>query len=657
MSKVEKWLGVRVRLVGIAFVVIFGLLVAKAFQLQVLGQEKWQKRAELQHQRIIPLIPERGTIYDRNGEELAISLEVDSVFVEARKISDPAQTARALARVLGLPQNSISSKIQSSRNFAWIKRQVSPRESEAVRALALEGVGTIKEHRRFYPNAEIAAQIVGFTGLDPDGLEGLELKYNNLLLGQGGFLVTERDALGRGMGSGGAVVRQGQGGHHLHLTVDRNLQYIAEKELAQGVAKARAKGGTVVILDPHSGEVLAMASNPDFNPNAFQKYKPAQWRNRALSDAFEPGSTFKIFLMAAALNENIIRTTDRIYCEKGSFRVGGRTIHDIRPHETLSVPEILKVSSNIGSAKIGKALSRDRYHRYITAFGFGAPTGIELPGEAVGMVRRPAEWFEIDLAAISFGQGVSVTPLQLAVATAAIANGGRLMSPYLVERVVDPAGRVVERRTPQTVRQVISQETARQVREMMVYSLGEGSSGSRANIPGFRAGGKTGTAQKVDRVTGGYSADKRLASFVGFAPAEDPRLVILVMIDEPQGQVFGGLVAAPVFASIAGQALRHLQVRPTLPIDQEVLPPAPVVAEGGGQTFAGGMPQPGEGAEVQAQMPDLLGMSYRQVLQTMERTGLNLKLNGSGRVVEQFPASGRPIPYGTEAWVRFAVRS
>ncbi len=655
MDRQGKWIRFRIRLVSAGFVIAFVLIVARAFSLQVLAQEQWQKRAERQHQKVIPLTPQRGTIYDRNGEELALSVEVDSIFVEPGKVTDPAGTARALSAALSLPYATIKARLESNRSFQWLKRQASLRESEKVRALNLPGVGFIKEHRRYYPNSEVGAQVIGFTGLDPEGLEGVELRYDPVLLGQGGYLVTERDALGRGIGSSGHLVQGGSAGQNLYLTLDKNLQYVAEKELAAGVRKARARAGTAIILDSRTGEVLAMASQPDFNPNAFNNFRPAQWRNRAVCDAFEPGSTFKIFLLAAAFNEGVAQPEQRIYCEKGSFRVGGRVIHDHRPYETLSVAEVFKHSSNIGVAKIAKTLERERYHRYITGFGFGSPTGIDLPGEASGLVRKPTQWFEIDLAAISFGQGISVTPLQLAVATAAVVNDGYLMAPYVVSRIVDGNGQEVERRQPKLVRQVVSAQTARRVRDLMILATSEGGTGTQAAVPGYRIGGKTGTAQKVDPVTGGYSVDKRIVSFVGFAPAESPRLVILVLVDEPEGQVSGGTVAAPIFARIAQQSLHYLNIPPSQPggaiplppVIETVLMPGPV----------GNIPPVTDAPGTGLVMPDFTGMSYRQVLQVMERTGLNLRLNGSGRVVEQSPPAGRPVKYGTEVWVRFAAPS
>lgn len=659
MDKLEKWTRVRIRFVGFLFVLAFVLVVARAFQLQVLGQETWQRRAERQHQKVIPLTAQRGTIYDRNGEELALSIEVDSIFVDPQKVTDVEAGARALSSALQLPYGALKAKLSSDKSFIWIKRQLSPRESEQVRSLNLPGVNFIKEHQRFYPNSEIGAQVLGFTGIDPTGLEGVELKYNAQLLGQGGYLVMERDALGRGIGAGARAVEGASRGHDVYLTLDKNIQFIAEKELAAGIQKAKAKAGTVIVLDARDGQVLAMASQPDFNPNAAGSFKPSQWRNRALCDTYEPGSTLKTFVMAAALNEGLVKPTDRIFCENGSFRVGGRTIHDHKPHGSLTAAEVMKVSSNIGTAKVGKMLERERLYRYLTDFGFGSPTGIDLPGEVGGLLRRPSQWFEIDIATISFGQGISVTPLQLAQATVALANGGYLMSAPLVSKVVDREGNVLEKHEPKVVRQVVSTLSAQQTREMMALVGDEGGTGTLGNIPGFKLAGKTGTAQKVDPVTGGYSKDKRVSSFVGFIPAENPRLVILAVVDEPEGVTYGGLVAAPIFSRIADQTLRYLKVPPTHPTTASALPALSDIPQEQEAEIAQEAEEPptSETGEVIATMPDCLGMSYRQVIQAMGRTGLNIKLQGQGRVVEQSPAAGQAITFGREVWVRLAPPS
>ncbi|WP_432822421.1 penicillin-binding protein [Trichloromonas sp.] len=650
MDKLEKWVRIRIRLVGFCFLVAFSFIVVRAFQLQVLGQEEWRKRADRQHQKVISLTPKRGTIYDQSGEELALSVEVDSIYVEPQKVTDPDRVANVLASALSLSKSSIQAKIKSNKNFLWLKRQITEREGQKIRSEELDGIGFIKEHQRFYPNSEIGAHVIGFTGIDPKGLEGLELGYDSVILGQGGYLVVERDALGRGMGSGDKVVEGEQGGADLFLTLDKNIQYVAEKELAEGVAKVGAKGGSVVVIDPRTGRILAMANQPVYNPNAIGSYRPAQWRNRAICDTYEPGSTMKIFLMAAALNEGLVKPESIIDCEKGSFAVGGRVIHDHHAYGKITAAEVIKVSSNIGSAKLGKALERNRLYRYLTDFGFGSATGIDLPGESTGLLREPSAWFEIDLAAISFGQGVTVSPLQLARATAAIANDGTLMSMPIVEKIVNDRGEVVEHRKPEVVRQVVSAEVAQQVRDMMALAVGDGGTGTLAAVPGFVVAGKTGTAQKVDPVTGGYSVDKRVASFVGMVPAEAPQLVVLVVVDEPAKHVYGGLVAAPVFSKIATQALRYLKVSPTVPGMVDPLPPMPA-EEALAQPVQAVIDPVEAGGMV---MPDCIGMSYRQVLQVMAKNGLNIKLRGSGRVVEQSPMPGRAVRYTNEVWVRLA---
>ncbi|MCD4689223.1 MAG: transpeptidase family protein [Desulfuromonadaceae bacterium] len=653
MKDLKRWHKWRIKLIGFGFILAFGLIGYRALSLQVLDHELFEKRAQRQYQRIIQLPRQRGTIYDRNGQVLALSTAVDSIYVEPHRIEDVPGTAKALAQVLTLSQRRLLVKLSKERRFLWVKRQVSPRESESLRALKLKGVGFIKEHRRFYPNSQLGAQVIGFTGLDPKGLEGLELQYDSQMLGERGFLVVEKDGKGKSLGFGDqdAPVKGGTPGHSLVLTLDKNLQYIAEKELAAGVRKARAKSGTVVVLDPETGKVLAMASYPDYNPNSYRSSRPSQWRNRAVCDSFEPGSTLKPFLVAAALNEGVVSPQQKVYCENGLYRVGGRKVRDTHRYGLLSVADIIKLSSNIGSAKIGKKLERDRYYRYLRDFGFGARSGIDFPGESKGLLRPPEKWFEADLANISFGQGIAVTALQLARATAVIANGGLLMEADLVEQIVDNDKAIVEKHKPRTVHRVLSEAVAHQVRDMMVSVVSEGGTGPLAQVPGFTVAGKTGTAQKVDPVTGGYSKDKRVSSFVGFLPAEAPRLVILVVVDEPEGQTYGGLVAAPVFSRIAEQSLRHLGVSPTESPRQMTLPkivfddPAPAALPLRVATRQDGtLPT----------MPDCVGMSGRQVLQTMERAGLNIKLKGSGRVVEQHPAAHRAIQYGSEVWVRLA---
>lgn len=659
MKEPGKGICIRIRLIGVVFVLGFALVAIRAFDLQVMQEKQWNERAERQHQKVLPLTPQRGTIFDSNGEELAVSVDVDSIYVEPRKLADRTVAARQLAKALELPEKTVRAKLKGNDNFVWLKRQVAPSQSEKVKAIRLDGVGMIKEPRRFYPNATLAAHLLGFTGLDPEGLEGLELEYDKMILGRGGYLVMEQDALGRGLRAEPPQVQGASRGHDLYLTLDKNLQYIVERELADGLRKTEAKAGTVVMLEPSTGKVLAMASYPEYNPNALSRYKPSQWRNRAVCDSFEPGSTFKVFLVAAALNEAIITTMQKIDCENGEYRVGGKYIHDHKPYQKLTVAEIIKYSSNVGSAKIGKMLERKDFYRYIKDFGFGQQSGIDLPGEVVGLLRPPDKWFEVDLAAISFGQGLSVTPIQLTAAVAAIANDGYLMEPYVVDRIVDSQGQVSRMNQPRVVRKVIATDVSKMVARMMEMTTEEGGTATSARVPGFRVAGKTGTAQKVDAVTGGYSADKWVASFVGFLPAEAPRLVMLVTIDEPKVGHYGGLTAAPVFSRIATQAMQYLKVTPheelpageSLPSLEQIIVKAEAPKRIRTQLVATSATAGGP------QMPDFIGLSYRQVLELMEQDQLNINFKGRGRVVEQSPAPGVAIPYGAPAWVRMSPPS
>ncbi len=651
MTPTERSMQIRIRLIGVIFVAAFLAIAARAGYLQLVMAEDLAARGNQQHQRVIKLTPQRGAIYDRNGEELALSLEVKSLYANPREIKNLRKVAKLLAPVLGITKKRLRRKLAEKKSFVWIERRLSPKLAQQVADFKLPGLHFVREHKRYYPRGQVASQVIGFTGLDPKGLEGIELIYDADLQGEAGLLISERDARGRGLATAGQVVRGGAPGGSLFLTIDRTLQYIAEKELARQVKASGAVGGTVVMLEPASGRVLAMASQPSYNPNAINRYRPADWRNRAVSDAFEPGSIFKPFLLAGVLEEGLLSPSSRIDCENGRFEVGGKTIRDHKRYGKLKLAEIIKYSSNIGFAKLGKKLERERLYNYIRDFGFGEKTGIDLPGEEDGLVRSPNRWFEIDLATISFGQGISVTPLQMVAAMGVIANGGLLMEPYLVEKIVDGQGAQVYRRQPHAVRRVISESTARLVRNMMVGVTEAGGTGTRGAVAGYGVAGKTGTAQKVDPVTGGYSVDKRVASFIGMLPAENPALVVLVTVDEPQNQPYGGLVAAPVFSRIADESMRYLDIPPTEVVARRELPESRKKTQ---LKRRKKNVQPVR-ADVGKRMPNFRGMSYRQVLDAMGRKGLNIKLSGSGKVVEQSPRAGEAIRYGAEIWVRFGA--
>ncbi|CAG0981869.1 cell division protein FtsI (penicillin-binding protein 3) [Geobacteraceae bacterium] len=649
----EKWITLRIRFIGGFFVLLFALTASRAFYLQVIKRDYLLKLADRQHQKIVPLTPARGSIYDANGAALAVSVEMDSCYAEPKSIADLNSAAARLAPVLGMPKGTIFKKLQGNRNFVWLQRRLTPDVVKRIHDLDIEGIGFVKETKRYYPNSEVAAHVIGFTGLDPEGLEGVERRYDSTILGGDGYLVTERDALGRNVALKGTVIQNGAMGHNVTLTLDKNLQYIAEKELAKAVEGSGARAGTAIVMDPQTGRVLAMANYPTFNLNAHVSYAPPVWRNRAVADSYEPGSTFKTLLIAAALEEKVIRPGDSINCEGGSYAIGGRTIHDTHKYGRLSIPEILKYSSNIGVAKIGSRLGPSRLYTYLSNFGIGEKSGIDLPGETSGMLRQWSQWYGIDLATISFGQGVTASSIQLAAAFSAIANGGVLMKPYLVERVTDNEGNVVKSFEPQARRRVVSPETAKAVARMMEGVAAEGGTGINASVEGYRVAGKTGTAQKVDPVTKGYSATKRTASFIGFVPADRPRLTILVMIDEPKTSSYGGVVAAPAFSAIALQGLCYLKVPPDTVVRSKpktVGVQAGLVVEEDSPAAEGVIVEEGEGNT----MPNFRGMSMRQTLKVMEEQGLNVRLHGSGRAVEQSPLPGHRIRPNDQVWVKFA---
>ncbi len=552
----------RVTIAKLLFLVFFLVIGGRAMQLQLLQGDKLMRLGQRQHLKEWIVLPKRGALFDRSGEPLALSMESQSVYARPHRVQDADDLSRSLAQILKLRLGDVKEKITAEKSFVWIKRQVTSAEAEKIQALNADGIGMFYEPNRHYPQGQLAGQLIGFVGRDSEGLEGLELKYNDYIRGETGSSVTERDALGR------RVMVQGVEGLHIppgsdiHLTLDSAIQHMAEKELETSIIKYRAKAGVAIVVEPFTGEVLAMANYPSFDPNNYSKESAEQRRNRAVTDSFEPGSTFKTITAAAALEEGVVGKDDLFYCEMGKYPYAGKIIHDTHPHGWLSFAKILQVSSNIGFTKVAEKLKKERFFKYIERFGFGEPTGIDVPGEASGLLRKADRWSNIDLATHSFGQGLSTTPMQMVMAYAAVANGGFLMRPFVVRRAVGPKGDVLLENQPHVVRRVISEKTATLLASILQDVTTEGGTGVMANLEGFDVAGKTGTAQKADPVHGGYAAKKRVASFVGFVPANNPRLVALVLIDEPEVNVYGGVVAAPVFRNIAQGALRHLAVAP-----------------------------------------------------------------------------------------------
>ena len=622
-------LRLRLRLTAGLLLALLLAVALRAVHLQAFDGARLAQLGERQHLEERIVVPKRGNIVSRNGDSLAISVESLSVYVRPRRLKSPEKAARALARALGMKRAEVRRKLASGQRFVWLKRQVKPREAKRVRALKIEGVGLSHESKRYYPQGHLAGQALGLVGTDAQGLEGVERSYDPHIRGKPRSSVAERDALGRRVLVTGLDDLKIRPGADVRLTLDTTLQHLAEKHLEATVKRFRAKGGTVVMADPFTGAVLALASYPYFNPNRFRDQDRDRWRIRAITDTYEPGSVFKAVLAAAALEEGAVGREDLIFCEFGRYRYGGRTIHDFKEYGWLSFAKVLQLSSNIGVTKVADKLGRERYHRYIQRFGFGAKTGVDLPGEVSGKVRPHRTWYDIDLAAVSFGQAVSVTPLQMVMAFSAIANGGLLMKPYVVDRVVDEDGRVLLQHRPELVRRVVSRATARTVADILKGVVAQGGTGTRAAVAGFEAAGKTGTSQKADTVKGGYSKTKRVASFVGFVPAAEPRFVLLTLVDEPTVNVYGGVVAAPLFRQIAGPALHALGVKP----NPRLLPDLPA-GSNGVIRVSRKTPRRRKPAGADAR-PNLVGMSMREAVDKARRHKFSLVLRGHGYVVNQ----------------------
>ncbi|MGE5306802.1 MAG: penicillin-binding protein [Alphaproteobacteria bacterium] len=626
----------RLGLARALFALIFIAVAGRAFQLQVLQGDKLKRLGERQHLKEWIVLPKRGAVLDRASEPLALSLETQSVYARPRRIHQPETVARNLAKILNLNFAEVKQKLLSDKPFVWIKRQISPVEADQIQTLNVDGLGMFYEPRRYYPQGQLAGQVIGFVSRDSEGLEGLELQYNDYIRGETGSSMIERDALGRRVLAQGVEGLRIPPGGDVHLTIDTSIQHLAEKALEATVVKNRAKAGVAIVVEPFTGEVLALANYPSFDPNKFSKESPQQRRNRAIADSFEPGSIFKTILAAAALEEGVVGKEDLFYCEMGKYPFGGKIIHDTHPYGWLPFYKILQVSSNIGFTKVAEKLKKDRYFRYIEKFGFGQNTGIDMPGEIPGLLRRPESWSAVDLATHAFGQGIAVTPMQMVMAYAAVANGGFLMRPYVVSRVVSPNGEVLLQNQPHVVRRVVSEKTSRLLASMLKEVTSEGGTGTMANIEGFDVAGKTGTAQKADLAHGGYAAKKRVASFVGFVPANDPRLVALVLVDEPEVNVYGGIVAAPAFRDIARGALRQLAVAPR---KSDFIPSA--IA--GGQAPLRRAPSKendiGNDGDASA-VPDFVGLSLREAVERARAMKVRVKVLGNGYVVRQSPAPG-----------------
>ena len=663
-------LRVRLRIAETVVLAAFLALTVRAAHLTLLA-ERGEQRGVSQLDTALSLPPERGRIVDRRGNELALTVAVPAVYGVPSAVQDPAATATELARILGTDAKHAQARLSQGHSFVYIERWADPKRVEALMARGLPGIGIIEEPRRAYPFGALAASLVGFSNMDGAGVRGIEQQENPWLLGQPRRIAVERDARGQLL-LGPGLERYATVGGDVALNIDIAMQAETEQALADGIASANARGGFAVAIDPRSGEVLALAEMPRFDPNDYRHLSFPDTRSRAFTDAVEPGSTFKTFLIAAAVDAGVVRPTD-VFDLRGGIHVPGKQIKDLHPRPSLDVAGILRHSSNVGAVKIGQKLGPQRHYETLRRFGFGERSGSGFPDESSGILRSYKRWRPVDAATVAFGQGVSVTALQLAAATAALGNDGVWRKPQFVGSRRRPNG-AWELAPPAEARRAVSPETAAAMRMMMEGVVtGEGGTGKRAQLRGVRVGGKTGTAQKLEGSH--YANDKYVAWFIGLAPIDAPRIAIAVGIDEPRGVHTGGAVAAPVFARVASALLTQLGI-PTEPL---LAPPATTrTANVAPAAKPDSPPQRKSNATPVATLaspshdelgdsvipeagrllvPDLRGLTVAEVKRVMSRAPVELEVFGQGHAVAQEPDPGTVLSDGrTRLRVRFASR-
>jgi cell division protein FtsI (penicillin-binding protein 3) len=650
--------------------------------LQLFKHGEYLARAQRQQQRIIEITPKRGIIYDRNMRALAMSVPVKSAFAVPAEIADESLAARLLSGVLGVPQDVLETRMASSRSFVWISRKLPPEKVEAIEALNLKGIYFQDENQRFYPKRDLAAHVLGFVDPDEKGLAGIEYELDSQIRSKSEKIVVMADARQRWFDGGEA---QRERGANVVLTLDEKIQYIAQRELLAAIEKTHALAGSVIVMNSNTGEILAMANWPRFNPNVASEAPAESRMNRAVAALYEPGSTFKLITLAAAFDQDITRPNEVFDCENGAIYIAGHRIRDHKPFGLLNVADILAQSSDVGAIKIAVRLGAPRFYEYIRAFGFGSPTGVDLPGESKGLLHRLENWSAISIGSVSMGQEIGVTPIQLITAVSAIANGGLLIKPHVVQQIkrgeqVLPTRASLSAAEP---KRVIRPETAATLRRLMEGVVLKGT-GKLAHLDGWTAAGKTGSAQKIDPATGRYSPTQLIASFTGFAPINNPAVTILISLDSPVGLREGGQVAAPVFKRIAEQVLSYLDVPRDVPLNPRLIQATykrqmageATALEDFSPTDFSGQPDAPPTASNQAEpepkshapevamaadeggdisVPDFSGKTMREVTEMCLHLGLEPLLVGSNLAVEQHPEAGTQVWRGAKVTVQFGT--
>jgi len=666
--------GRRLRIFAIVLLAWAALVIGRLIQLQLVQGQRYRARAQRQQERRVEVSGRRGSIVDREGRDLAVSVEVPSVYAIGDEVEDAAAAADYLSPLVRAPRERIYARLSQAKGFVWIARKVEPAVADQIRARKLPGIHFVAEPRRFYPKGSLAASVLGYVGLDDRGLSGLEYAYEKVVSGKPGEIVALTDARRSTYGEAETAGRPAQEGAALTVSIDSGMQFAAERELESTMRELDAKSGSVVLMDPWNGEILAMASAPGFDPNQYGRYPAEARRNRAIADAYEPGSTFKIVTGATALEKGLIRLDEVIETGHGMIRIGRVTINEDKHHDygSLTLAGVFEHSSNIGIIRVGLRLGPERLFEGASAFGIGRPTGVDLPGEAGGIFRPLSRWSSLSNASVSMGQEIALTALQLARVASVVANGGLLVQPRLVTSIRRPDGRVERPASALPVR-VISEETARSLRTILAGVVERGT-GTTAAIPGFSVAGKTGTAQKAG--PGGYQKGRYVPNFVGFVPADNPRVVAVVVVEEPKGKYYARDVAAPLFARVVSQALDILRIAPAA----QRLPSTVLASTGGRVAYPAGVvpvsvrstrpdpstadseealpplldlagaanppgTRPGFGEEGFV-TPDVVGLSARQALAVFARLGLTVLLNGTGFVASQDPPPGTAVRPG-----------
>lgn len=652
----------RIVIIFVGIVTLWSMLILRAGYLQFLPNDRLNSLQNRQFQTKVTLQARRGAIVDRNGRDMAMSAAAYSLYADPKILDNRKAVAKKLAKVLGQSTESVYSKIKDkNRRFVWIQRLMDQTQANEIKSWDIRGLSFVEEWRRVYPNETLMAQTLGFLGIEGQGLEGLELGYEKVLAGNPKKVMVKRDARGRPLINNGTMFTENPEGHELRLTVDSELQYRLETELANAVSTFEADHAVGVILDAKTSAILALSSAPTFDVNKAQKTAAEFRRNKIVTDAFEPGSTMKTFVIAAALRDSLVQPNTKFYCEKGSFRVGDRIIREAEAKEKfedLTVSQILAFSSNVGTTKIAFKMGQDRLRQGLLDFGFGQRLGVDLPGEARGSVLA-LPWRQHLLSNISFGHGITSTPLQMANAYAAIANGGVLNTPYIVQSVRDAETGVLEETKVKPIRRVLSSEQAAQMRAMLVGVTTDGSA-SNARVDGFMVAGKTGTAQKVNPNGRGYVRGAYISSFGGFIPANDPKFVIYIAVDSPKKAYYGSTVAAPLFARMASYAVRKEGIAPLAIAEQSTISKARKMASLDIKQPAKLPPKEvltatelDQVTQVDANenVPNLLNMTTREVLRRVSGQDLRVKFVGQGLVSDVHPAIGSILPENKEITV------